>query len=67
MSRPKDKSILYMVIDPDDVNELPLFCGTAEEVAEWCNTTVVNIRSAICHAKRRNQKSKYVRVELQEE
>lgn len=63
----KNKSILYMVIDPDDDKELPLFCGTVEEVAEWCNTTVVNIRSAICHAKRRGQRSKYVRVEIDEE
>lgn len=57
------KEILYMVVDVEN-KELPLFVGTIEEVAEWAKTTKNNIRSAISHAKKKNQKSKFVRVKV---
>lgn len=58
------KEVLYMVIELDDDKELPVFVGSIEEVASWANTTKNSIRSAISHAKARNSRSMFVRVEV---
>ena len=55
---------LFVVIDINDKYELPLFVGSLQEVADYCNTNTYAIRSAICHAKRRGSKCRYVRVKV---
>lgn len=57
---------LYVVIDPDDRFEFPVFVGTLEEVAAYENVKPNSIVSAISHAKARKQVSKYKKVVLEE-
>lgn len=57
---------LYMIVD-NDHQDLPLFIGTLKETAEWANTTPNVVLSAICNAKKRKTKTKFAKVEIEEE
>lgn len=57
---------LYIVVDPDDEYEFPVFVGTLEEVAAYENVKPNSIVSAISPAKQRNQVSKYKKVVIEE-
>lgn len=59
MSRRKE--YLYMVVDRN-YYDLPMFVGTIQEVAEFCDTKPINIKTAIHHAKKLKQKSKYEKI-----
>ena len=61
MGRPK-KNNLYILVDPADEYELPVFVGTLSEMAAYMNVTENAIVSAISHAKARKQVSKYKKV-----
>ena len=62
MGRIKKNDSLYIVVDPDDKFEFPVFVGTLEEVAAYENVKPNSIVSAISHAKARKQVSKYKKV-----
>lgn len=62
----KPKNDLYVLIDPADEYELPVFVGTLSEMAAYMNVTENAIVSAISHAKQRNQVSKYKKVVIEE-
>lgn len=62
----KSKNDLYVLIDPADEYELPVFVGTLPEMAAYMNVTENAIVSAISHAKQRNQASKYKKVVIEE-
>ena len=58
----KTKNNLYILVDPADEYELPVFVGTLSEMAAYMNVTENAIVSAISHAKARKQISKYKKV-----
>ena len=62
----RPKKNLYILVDPADEYELPVFVGTLPEMAAYMNVTENAILSAISHAKKRNQISKYKKVVIEE-
>lgn len=57
---------IYMLIDKKD-NDLPLYVGTARELAEYLGITKSAIFSAISHAKTRGHKCRYVEIGYEDE
>ncbi|MCQ2609010.1 MAG: hypothetical protein MJ197_10045 [Bacteroidales bacterium] len=60
------KNDLYVLVDPADEYELPVFVGTLSEMAAYMNVSENAIVSAISHAKKRKQVSKYKKVIISE-
>lgn len=54
-------NIIWMVVS-DDKYELPLCVGTREQVAKFAGTSVDVVSSAVCHARKRAGRSKFVKV-----
>ncbi len=65
MSAPREA--IWMVVDLNN-DELPLFIGqSAQDCADFVGTSYGSVMSSVSHAKRRNGKSKFVRVYCDEE
>lgn len=62
-SRSKIGKYIYMVVDLDN-DELPLCVGTLKEVADFCNTGVLNVTTAMINSKKKGYKCKYQKVKI---
>lgn len=60
------KESIYMIVETDET-ELPLYAGTLRDVARIANVSENAVVSAISKAKKNKIKSKYVRVDVEDE
>lgn len=60
------KQILYAVIDRKHADLIECV-GTMAEICAYEGKTDNQIRSAICHAEKRGNKSRYIRIEVEDE
>lgn len=56
---------LYMIVDLEE-NELPLFVGTAKEVAEYAGINETSVRGLAYKREKYGMKGKYIRVEFED-
>jgi hypothetical protein len=58
---------LYIKVSDDEYRLPEKIATTPRELAEWCGVKPTTVKSAISHAKKSGQLSKYIRVEVDED
>lgn len=60
-------TVLYIKVSDDEYRLPEKIATSPAELAEWCGVKATTIKSAISHAKKSGQLSKYVRVEVEDD
>lgn len=59
--------ILYIKVSEDKYRLPEKIATSAQELAEWCGVKPTTVKSAISHAKKSGQLSKYERIEISDD
>lgn len=63
----RKEKVLYILIDPKDKYEFPIFVGTLSELSEFTGSKKSSIVESIRKAKKNGHKCKYKRIGPMEE
>ena len=63
----RKEKVLYVLIDPKDKYEFPIFVGTLSELADFTGSKKDSIVTSIRKAKQNGHKCKYKRIDPMEE